>query len=318
MKRVITAVILIPIVVLALFKAPIWLFTLLVFAVAVLAAREYLDIAEATGLMPFRGWCLWIIGCIFYALLVQLSQVDLVLGNAIALAFALRTLAFLVAIFSPFLLMGLAMRRDPLARALPDAAVSFLIVPYIGLTLACLPTVRSFPSGATYLLFAMLTVWAGDIAAYYVGRAVGKHKLAPRVSPGKTWEGTVSSVLGAALVAFLLFRFMNPIVGALVRMHLASPPGYVSALQTSNPLPHYPAMPLWLILLFAVCLNVAAQIGDLVESAIKRGAGLKDSGTLLPGHGGVLDRIDALLFALPVALLFYLSGMVQYLQPGVR
>ena len=318
MKRVVTAVILIPIVVLALFKAPIWLFTLLVFLVALGAGREYLNIAEATGVTPFRGWCFWILGCVFYAVLVQNSQFDLTFPSALGLAFALRTLALLVAIGSPFLLMALAMGRDPLSRALPDAAVSFLIVPYIGLTLACLPTIRSFPNGAMYLLFAMLTVWTGDIAAYYVGRAIGRNKLAPRVSPGKTWEGTIASTACAVLVAFLLFHFINPIAGVLVRSHLTSPPGYVSALQTTNPSLSYPAMPFWLIALFAVCVNVAAQVGDLVESAFKRGAGLKDSGTMLPGHGGVLDRIDALLFALPGALLFYISGMVQYLQPGVR
>jgi phosphatidate cytidylyltransferase len=80
--------------------------------------------------------------------------------------------------------------------------------------------------------------------------------------------------------------------------------------------PAFELAPVWFVALFAGCVNVAAQLGDLVESALKRGAGVKDSGTLLPGHGGVLDRIDALLFALPIGLLFYFCGMSRYFAPG--
>ncbi|MCL2660333.1 MAG: phosphatidate cytidylyltransferase, partial [Acidobacteriaceae bacterium] len=125
--------------------------------------------------------------------------------------------------------------------------------------------------------------WAGDVAALYVGRAWGRHKLAPRLSPGKTWEGSIASVAGSLLAATLLIIAGN----ALARRAGGSTLLYISE-------------PFWKMLVLAAILNVAAQTGDLLESAIKRGAGVKDSGTILPGHGGILDRIDALLLATPV------------------
>lgn len=316
MKRVITAIILVPIVVLALFKAPIWLFTLLVLAVAMLAAREYLDIAQATGFTPFRNWSYFLLACGFYLLLWQLAQAQF--PAFFAQGLAMRAVAMLALLASPFLLLGLALRRDPLAKALPDAAVSFLLLFYVGLPLLSLPLMRVLSNGAMYLLFVMLIVWAGDIASYYVGRAIGKNKLAPRISPGKTIEGTIASVVGAVAVGVLLFHFINPIAAALVRVHLVNPTGYTSVMGVGDVMPHYMPAPLWVVALMAALINIAAQIGDLVESALKRGAGMKDSGGLLPGHGGVLDRIDALLFAMPVALLFFLAGLVRYFEPTVR
>src|SRR5262249_37993583 len=151
--------------------------------------------------------------------------------------------------------------------------------------------------GPLYLLFLMLLVWVGDVAAYYVGRAFGRHKLAPRVSPGKTWEGSAASVLCAVIVGLLLFHRINPIAAFLSSVHLLSSQKLTSC---SSP---FLAAPIWFVVAFAAAVNVAAQVGDLVESALKRGAGVKDSGSLLPGHGGVLDRIDALLFALPVGFI---------------
>jgi phosphatidate cytidylyltransferase len=186
-------------------------------------------------------------------------------------------------------------------------------LPYVGFTLGVLVVLQPTLNGPLYLLFVMLLVWCGDIAAYYVGRAIGKHKLAPRISPGKTWEGAAGSVAGALVLGFVLFRCVNPIMSALQRIHLLREPvtSVASVPQGVS------VAPLWTIVLFAICINVAAQLGDLVESAIKRGAGVKDSGTLLPGHGGVLDRIDALLFALPVGLVFYMAGMARYFTPTV-
>ena len=127
----------------------------------------------------------------------------------------------------------------------------------------------------------MLSVWAGDTAALYIGKAFGRHKLAPRLSPGKTWEGSVGSIAGSALAA-----------GALILIS-------DSLSAHGNTLIHI-SEPMWQTFLLAAILNIAAQLGDLLESAIKRGAGVKDSGTMLPGHGGILDRIDALLLAAPV------------------
>ncbi len=112
--------------------------------------------------------------------------------------------------------------------------------------------------------------WVGDIGAYYVGRPFGKHKLAPRVSPKKSWEGSTASVVTSVLVGTLyLQRFI-------------------------------PGVPLWHAIALTIAANIAGQFGDLAESAMKRGAGVKDSGAILPGHGGFLDRVDSTLFALPV------------------
>ena len=312
-KRVLTAVILIPIVVLALFRAPLWLFTLLVLGVALLAAREYFDIAEKTGFRPMRAvGYLFLIGefgtfliCSIYVdLLAYVKPFNFMMGFGIV-ALVLIPLA------SPFAFLVWGMSRDPLSQTLPDASVSFTVYPYIGATLICLPLLRAFPRSATFVLFLMLIVWAGDIAALYVGRAIGERKLAPRISPGKTREGGAASIFGAIVVAFLLFHFSNPIQHFLAQAHLSPSSKSVFYSASAGNL-QLRIAPSWEVLLFAICVNVAAQLGDLVESALKRGAGVKDSGSLLPGHGGVLDRIDALLFALPVGLIFYVAGMGRY------
>jgi phosphatidate cytidylyltransferase len=313
-KRVLTAVILIPLVILALFKAPLWLFTLLVLGVALLAAREYLDIAAATGFKPFRAQGYLFLLCLFVACGAFVSftgpQVGLSVLSGIGIAAALGSMAVLV---SPFVFMIASLRREPLSAALGDASVSLFLMPYVGFTLFGLPILRSYENGAIFILFVMLMVWAGDTAAFYVGRAAGKHKLAPRVSPGKSWEGSVASAIAAVGVAVLLFRFLTPIWSGLHKIHLASLSGYASYMHSlGNVRPDFLRAPWWAVAVFALCVNVAAQLGDLVESALKRGAGMKDSGNLLPGHGGVLDRIDALLFAIPMSWLFYVAGYSNY------
>jgi phosphatidate cytidylyltransferase len=131
------------------------------------------------------------------------------------------------------------------------------------------------------LLFVMSLVWVADIAAYFTGRKFGKHKLAPSISPGKTWEGVAGAVLGVTLYTVLVW--------------LVKPMGMLT------------------IILPAACLLVAlAVMGDLFESAIKRQAGVKDSGALLPGHGGLLDRIDALTSTLPLAAMAMLLIKLGY------
>jgi phosphatidate cytidylyltransferase len=315
-KRVITAVILIPLVVIALFKAPLWLFALLVFGVAALAAFEYLGIASAQGYKPMVATSYMLLAlsfAIFYMMSRLLASASAdwlpaMLGMGFFF-FGLPAVTFL----APLLLLLVGLRADPLSDALPGAAISYLLLPYVAFTLGLLPILRSSVNGALYLLFLMLLVWCGDIAAYYVGRALGKHKFAPRISPGKTWEGAAGSVLGAVILGSLLFHFINPIAEFFRRIHLLTLPNSVLGGVQQG----LKVAPWWLVVLFAICTNVAAQLGDLVESAMKRGAGVKDSGTLLPGHGGVLDRIDALLFALPVGLIFYIAGMAKYFTAAV-
>ncbi len=132
--------------------------------------------------------------------------------------------------------------------------------------------------------FALALNWVGDSAAYYVGRRFGKHKLAPIVSPKKSWEGAIASVAGSLLFGLIYLGYFLP------------------------------AFPKWEIALMAVTGNIAGQLGDLAESAIKRGAGVKDSGDLLPGHGGVLDRVDSSLFALPIVFLVYIITAHKFIN----
>lgn len=313
MKRALTAAVLIPLVIIALFRAPLWLFTLLVLGVALLTAREYLDIAQSNGLSPFRKLCYLFLVCVFLVTFAagQMMSVNYQLGVSLTVASA-ASWALLLLIASPFILMVLAMRREPLSQALPDSAVSFLILPYIGVSLASMVLVRSYSGGALFLLYVMLLVWTGDTAAYYVGRAIGRRKLAPRISPGKSWEGTIASAVAAIVVAVVLFRYVVPIHDALNRIGLIVPVGY-TWYQPQAASRFVPA-PVGLVILFGLGVNVAAQLGDLVESMLKRGGGVKDSGTLLPGHGGVLDRVDALLFAAPVGCFFYLAVLGKYFR----
>jgi phosphatidate cytidylyltransferase len=169
----------------------------------------------------------------------------------------------------------------PLIQVLPDTAQGLFGLIYIAYPLTLIPLLWKQEDGPALVVFLMVCVWAGDIAALYIGRAFGKHKLAPQLSPGKTWEGSFASILGSMLAAGLVIVIADALTArGNTFLHIAEP--------------------LWQSLLLAAILNVAAQLGDLLESAIKRGAGVKDSGTMLPGHGGILDRIDALLLAAPV------------------
>jgi phosphatidate cytidylyltransferase len=156
-------------------------------------------------------------------------------------------------------------------------------------------------AGAFWILYLLLVVWAGDILAYFVGRSIGRHLMASRISPKKTWEGAAASLIASLAVGLLLFSHALEISSFLLRIGLIERRDGMFGLEKPD---------LWPIILLTVALNITAQLGDLVESLIKRGAGVKDSGTILPGHGGMLDRIDALLFAAPV-LWFYAAWRVM-------
>jgi phosphatidate cytidylyltransferase len=247
MKRVITAIILIPLVVYLVLWAKFWVFFAVLAAVGCLCYYEYNGIAAAHGYGapgPL-GY-----GAGLLLLLIPDSDVWFLL-----VAVALVALV-------------LAMRTGELAQSLPQAALRLIGVVYVfGCWKFAVPLRGRSPH---WLMFALLVNWAGDAGAYYIGRAFGKHKLAGRISPKKTWEGTAGSLLVSVLLAgAYLVHFVPGIsIPAVVAVTLAA--------------------------------NAAGQLGDLAESAMKRGAGVKDSGTLLPGHGGMLDRVDSTLFALPV------------------
>jgi phosphatidate cytidylyltransferase len=193
----------------------------------------------------------------------------------------LRSQAAILGILSLALLVYCTFFR-PVEQMLADASTSIFCLFYVGMTLVTLPALREETNGPSLVAFLLCVVWAGDTTALYVGRAWGRHKMAPSLSPNKTWEGALGSLASSLLAA-----------GALLGL------AHLFATQWDKVWLSYPE-DLWYWLGLAVLVNVAAQVGDLAESALKRSAGVKDSGSLLPGHGGVLDRIDALLLAAPV------------------
>ena len=295
MKRVLTAVILIPIVLLLVLRAPVPLLAALVAVAAIQTLREYTDLSAHYNIQPFRKPLYVMAAISFLALAAQSGQNYLTTTVQMLFAIAVATVAV------AFFFLAIAMRREPLAGGFPAAAAATFGYVYIVVPLAMLVQLRQQGSGAFLILYALIVVWTGDTVAYYTGRALGRHKLAPRISPGKTWEGTMGSFVGAVIVGTVVFAYSASISGGLESVGLlARSQGY-----TPPVLP-----PLWQFALLSACINVAAQIGDLAESLIKRGAGVKDSGALLPGHGGLLDRIDALLFAAPV-LWYYAAWRVM-------
>lgn len=141
---------------------------------------------------------------------------------------------------------------------------------YITLPLSLLLWIDRYPEGSIWIFFVLAVVFASDTGAFYFGRLFGDHKLYKAVSPGKTWEGAIGGLLSGICASFVFSR--------LIQLHRSD----------------------LSVAILAVCLSVAGQIGDLAESMLKRSHGVKDSGHILPGHGGILDRIDGLLFAIPV------------------
>ena len=180
--------------------------------------------------------------------------------------------AWIVILATALIGFVLSLRAADLAHALPRTSLLVTGVVYVfGAWRCAIPLYQASPH---WLMYALIVNWAGDIGAYYVGRSFGRRRLAERVSPKKSWEGAAAAVVTAILIAGTYLHFSVPGVGVLETIALTA------------------------------AANVAGQLGDLCESAIKRGAGVKDSGDILPGHGGMLDRVDSTMFALPVIYLF--------------
>jgi phosphatidate cytidylyltransferase len=271
MKRILTATVLILAVFALIFFGQLWMITLFSAIVAELAAYEYLKLAAVgaeahDAKLRIPVWWMGLGTALAFVVTLPDFPVEAQLPVLSALTIAL------------FAWNGF---RSPLIQVLPDTAQGLFGLIYIAYPLTLIPLLWNQEDGHAIVVFLMVCVWSGDIAALYIGRAFGKRKLAPRLSPGKTWAGSFASIIGSMLAAALVV--------------------YISDALTArgNTILHI-SEPLWESLILAAILNIAAQLGDLLESAIKRGAGVKDSGTMLPGHGGILDRIDALLLAAPV------------------
>jgi phosphatidate cytidylyltransferase len=280
-QRVVTASIFIVLIVGLIFYGQHWPWLLWIVAglVAELAVYEYCGLANKTG-GDLPAW-------------LPMGATALFFGISYLYPFPEQQLLLLTLL--AFIGFGIALFRSPLERVLPSAAFCFFGLIYIAFPLTLLPLFGDRQDGAVLLLFLLVTVWAGDIAALYIGQRFGRFRLAPRISPNKTWEGSVGSMAGSVACGY-------GVVYATQMLHLYA----MTTPSFSEPLWH------WAVL--AAIINVAAQLGDLLESAIKRGAGVKDSGKILPGHGGMLDRIDALLLAAPA--LWYALLIRDYFIPG--
>ena len=269
MKRILTAIVLIAAVVGLVFFGPLWLIAVAAALVAALATVEYRAIAHESHAAQEAGvdiplWWLLAATVIIFFFTLRLPDFELPV---------LTLLTFILFSFSAF--------RAPLPRVLYDTALGLFALIYIVYPLTLIPLIKAHEDGTGLLTFLFVCVWSGDIAALYIGKNFGRRKLAPHLSPNKTWEGSLASIAGSVLCGMGLFY---------LGIYLSTR-GYTAL---------HVAIPATQMVLLAIVLNIAAQLGDLLESAIKRGAGVKDSGTMLPGHGGILDRIDALLLAAPV------------------
>lgn len=304
MKRVATAVVLIAVVLIAVFKAPPFLFTLLVALVSLVALREYLALMTKQGLAPMPGVAYGMF-VIWFGFLFAFCLFEFLKGSAIPDALGIPIAAAFVLVGATPIVAAFFLRSADIRTTLPSTASTIFGFIYLALPFTYLLALQAEPGGWLLLIFLFIVVWSGDIAAYYVGRSLGKHKLAPRISPGKTWEGAIASLVGSVILGAVWVHFSTPF---FLRHWPKWCCGTVSVLYPSD-------IATWMLLKrgsfilvvsVAAITNIFSQLGDLFESAIKRAAEVKDSGALLPGHGGILDRVDAMLFATPVFYFFLL------------
>src|SRR5215831_6373104 len=246
MKRVLTAAVAIPIVLLLTIYSPPWVFAGVIGIVAAAAVDEFAALGTKKGIGRPGKW---------FLILPALVSVSF-LGGPDRVVQALMIAALV--------LMGTAIFGSSIETALGEVTIGLSGIVYCAVTLGFLVLMQR---QAILLLFAV--IWVGDTAAYYGGRALGRHLLAPRVSPKKTVEGAVAGLLASVLVGVVAGKWVME-------------QGWVR-----------------LVVVSAVTA-IAGQIGDLAESVLKRSAGVKDSSSILPGHGGILDRLDSLFFAAPI------------------
>lgn len=265
-SRVITAAVLLVLLLAALFLLPPFAWAILAVVMVMQGAAEWSHLSGLHGLKANIYWGLTLL--LMLGLLWLDASTSETQQDYIHLFVYLVSGALWLLLVPAWLMMGLKVTQ-PLLMALVGWAV---LIP-TGLAMIDLREANPSP---WVLLFVMCLVWVADSAAYFAGRKFGKTKLAPSISPGKTWEGVAGAVFGVSLYVALVWSF-SPEFSRLQML---------------------PAL-----MLTAWWWVVLAVIGDLFESAIKRQAGVKDSGALLPGHGGLLDRIDALTSTLPLAAL---------------
>jgi phosphatidate cytidylyltransferase len=285
LQRILTAAILIPLVVFAVLRAPTWLIALLVTVVMLLALREFFDLAARAGAPGHPLWTAFFVALVMghQALSFPSPQIP---GSLFRANYAIDSRHGLAALALVYFL-GLALLtlcgERPIIERFHAVGTSLAGLFFVAFPLIFIDAIHSdYLVGPQLLFFLLVLIWVGDTLAYFVGRQFGRHPMAAQLSPGKTWEGAVANLAGSLLVA-LAFS-------------------------------HWTGFQFMFLAPAAVLGNVAGQIGDLMESVYKRAAGAKDSSALLPGHGGILDRIDSLIFAAPVVW-YYFSVTPYILVP---
>ena len=276
--RILTALVLIPIVVSLVWWGPAWILAAVAALVAIVALLEFFDLGERIAMRPFRKWTIVCAAGLFYSQysLGLVETHSLAEGYSIVRSAAGGVLSIeavlLVFVFGA-VMTGLT-SRWALHEVLPAMAISSAGLLFVALPFSYLVRINEISLvGRKLVLFTLCLVWAGDILAYFVGKGLGRVPMAPALSPKKTWEGALGNLLASLLVGVFFAKWLQ-----------------VDAIQ---------------MLVIAGLANVAGQMGDLIESAWKRGAVVKDSSNLLPGHGGVLDRIDSLILASPIVWAAY-------------
>ena len=268
MKRILTALVALPILLATVWVETPYYFAAIAAVAALVALYEFYSLASKVGCRPLS-----VLGCAAALVVMAAFVIDRPAWIVAALAF-LSILSLAAAILRP----------DDQARALASVSATVFGVIYTALLAGYLMGVRMTPdTPATPKLAAKLLttffamVMMTDTGAYYTGRSIGRHKLAPRVSPGKTIEGSVGGFITAA-VAGLVCKYL-----------------------------FFPTMPTWHALALGAVIGIVGQVGDLAESMLKRGSEVKDSGQIFPGHGGMLDRLDSILFCAPI--IYYYSRL---------
>ncbi len=260
-KRLITALTLLPLLVAAVwFEEPLPWLTIFVAIWGVLAVLEFYRMVATPKVLPLTGF-----GLIWSLLFILSRNSDLL--SILEPYFDLNLLTPLLltsAVILPLIWLVLGRQKG---EAFTSWVWTMAGILYVGWLLSHFVALRDLDLGREWVLFALITTFASDSTAFFIGRAWGRHHLAPSISPRKTWEGTVAGVSGAIIVSLLLTLLFN------------LPLSYGQAI------------------LLGMAVSVFGQAGDLVESLLKRNMGVKDSGKLLPGHGGFLDRMDSVVFA---------------------
>ena len=279
--RVLTAAVLIPLVAAAIWWGPTELVAVVAGLVAIAATSEFFAMGERLGFKAYRLWTyLAVMGVVaeqwWAAREASMSRLGDLLYKPRSPQVSLDFILF--AFLLGMVVIALGSRRA-LAEVLPSISISAGGLLVIALPLSAVVRLHGVDIvGPQLLLFTVVLVWVGDTAAYFAGRGFGRNKLSPQISPNKTWEGAIANLFAALLV------------GALFGNWTRIEPAHMLAMAALG--------------------SVAGQAGDLFKSAFKRGVGVKDSGTMIPGHGGMYDRIDALIFAAPVVW-YYFQWMVM-------